>query len=686
MRTFQTKNGKRKKKIKEYMQYKMVILFFAISAAFLFLLGTMVFRVVVYGEQDAKKVLSQLNYSSTTILAERGMILDCNLTPVAECETQYILILDPYVMLYDKEKLNNVDITLDALSTYFGLDRDKLEQTVYQNSESKYIRYQEEKNVRRVYSYDEIQPFLNYRDEINSGKGKQVVDGDETTIKERIRGVWFETEYKRVYPFQTLASKIIGFTGTDTSSGSFGIEQEYNDILCGTNGREYGYLNEQSNLERVTIPATDGYNVVSTLDININRIISQQLEEWKKQYGGKNINILAMDPSNGEIKAIVTDTDYNLNDADDLSLFFSPEEIEALEANEEEKTQALNEIWRNDVISDTFEPGSTAKPLTMAACLEENLVSGATHYHCDGYLMLGGYKIKCHNYDLGGCGDIDLSGALANSCNVAFMTMGATLGRTNFARYQQLFNLGQKTGVDLPGEVSAENLLFTEDQLNVTELATSSFGQGFNVTMLQLAAAYCSVINGGYYYKPHVVKSIVDDNYHTVQEFEPVLIRQTVSERTSELIREASREVITDGTGLTMDVEGYEIGGKTGTAQKGRRSDEKYIISAITQAPYDNPKLVLYVVIDEPDVENQADSYPAQVLTNWIWRELCPYLGIPSSASSDFVPQDDPVSEEQKDLPNNESWTGPIIEEETTAPQEETTVPQESEAAPQEGA
>lgn len=671
MRTFQTKNGKRKKKIKEYMQYKLVFLFFAIALVFLILLGIMIFRVIVHGEEDTKTVLGQMNYSSTTIMAERGKILDCNLTPVAECETQYILILDPKVMLYNKDKQNNVDITLDALSAYFGLDRDELEQTVYNNSESSYIRYK----GKLVYSYDEILPFLNYKEEINSGKGKEMVDGVETTIKERIRGVWFETEYKRVYPFHSLASKIIGFTGSDTSSGSWGIEQEYNDELCGTNGREYGYLNEQSNLERVTIPAIDGYNVVSTLDININRIISEQLQEWKKQYGGKSINILAMDPANGEVKAIVTDTDYDLNDADDLSAFLTPEELAALEGDENATIKKLNEIWRNGVISDTFEPGSTAKPLTMAAALEENLVDSTTGFHCDGYLMLAGYKIKCHNYDLGGCGDIDLAGALANSCNVAFMTMGAALGRTNFARYQQMFNLGQKTGIDLPGEVSAQNLLFTEEQLNLTELATSSFGQGFNVTMIQLASAYCSVINGGYYYQPRVVKALMDQNNQVIQEFEPVLIRQTVSEKTSELMREASLDVIQEGTGITMQLDGYQIGGKTGTAQKGRRSDEKYIISTITQAPYDDPKLVLYVVIDEPDAENQADSYPAQVLTNWIWRELCPYLGITSTASNDFVPEEEEPQEERKDLPHNEAWSGSIIEE----PQEEQPQDQELE-------
>lgn len=644
------------------MQYKLVFLFFAITLVFMFLIGLMLYRVVVHGEEDTKTVLGQLNYSSTTIAAKRGDILDCNLTPLAESEVSYILILDPKVMTDDQKKQNNVDITIDALVEYFGFDREELATFIANNEKRSYVRYKYSE-TKKLYSYDEIADFLEYKTLVNSGKATRIVDGVEEKITEKVTGVWFETIYTRNYPYGELASKIIGFTGSDTTTGSGGIEQQYNDILVGTNGREYGYLNNESTLERVTIDAIDGYNVVSTIDININRIISEQLDNWNKVYDAQSVNILAIDPNTGEIKAIVTDTDYDLNKPGDLEAMIGSEEYAMIADDKEAITERLNEIWRNSVISDTFEPGSTAKVLTMAAALEENVTSSNTMYRCDGYLTLGGYKIKCHNYELGGCGDIDLGGALANSCNVAFMNIGASLGRTAFAKYQHLFNLAQLTGIDLPGEVSAQGLVFTEEELNLTELATSAFGQSFNVTMIQLASAYCSTINGGYYYKPHVVKSILDKKNQVIEEFEPVVVRQTVSESTSDIIREATLEVIEEGTAGAIHVDGYEIGGKTGTAQKGPRADEKYIVSTITHVPYDDPQLVLYVVVNEPGGEYSSDSYPAQILANWIWRELCPYLGISSSESKiETIVPNDTVEEELKDLPKNEAWSGSIIE------------------------
>ena len=615
------------------MKYKLAFLFFLMTLALSILVLVMVNIVRKNGDEYSKKVLNQMDYSSSTIVAKRGDILDCNLTPIAESERVYILILDPKVILSNEETKNT---TLDAVSEFFGLDRSELEVAVNENATSSYLRY----GGKTVLTYDQVQPFEERQTEVNNDKDQ----------KGKIKGVWFETEYRRIYPYNSLASKVIGFTTVDSSLGLWGIEKQYNEELVGTNGREFGYINDETNLERVTIPAVDGYNVVSTIDLNIQNIINTQMQKWKEEYGAANIAILAMDPNNGEVKAMVTDTDYDLNNPKDLTPFYSDEEIAAM--SEEDKVNNLNQIWRNFIISNTFEPGSTAKPLTIAAALEEGMIRLSDEFDCNGYLMVGGYKIKCHNYAIGGCGHINLAEALSNSCNVALMEIGAKLGRTQFARYQQLFNLGQKTGIDLPGEASAAGLLYREDQLNVTELATNAFGQGFNSTMIQIAAAFSSVINGGNYYQPHVVKQLVDTDGNVVKEIEPVLVRETVSSTTSEFMKEALHLTVEEGTGGGTKIEGYNIGAKTGTAEKLPRGNGKYIVSIITAAPIEDPELVLYVVIDEPNVENQADSYPAQQLAGWIWPELMPYLGIfPDNDTNETQ-----VEQPDDAFPNGESF------------------------------
>lgn len=663
MMTSQMNKNKRKSKSKndkeqkKFLSHKLALLFIAIVLALCALIAYMTQIAVTKNDEYTKKSMTQMDYQSSTIIAKSGDIMDRNMTPVALSERVYILILDPKVITETTQtsgKEGSMEATIQALIQYFGLDADDLRKTIQENASRSYLRYQTN-GSKTVLSDEQVTAFNEAKDaynDLSSEERKQ--NPDDKSI---ITGVWFETEYRRSYPFNDLESKVIGFTTQDTTQGLWGLELTYNDVLRGTNGRSFGHVNEENTLSRETIPAQDGYSLVTTLDMNMSRIISNVVEEWSEEVGGKSISVLAMNPQNGEILSMYDSTNYNLNDPTDLSMIYTEEQLQSPETipimqdfyttdeqkatlasmTYEEKILNLRQLtWRNFSISNTFEPGSTAKPLTVAAAMEEGTVVPSDSFECTGALQVADNLIKCHNYAIGGCGIINLEGALANSCNVALMEIGEELGRQEFYRYQKLFNLGEKTGIDLPGEASG--LLFTEDQLNITELATSSFGQGYNSTMIQIASATCSLLNGGYYYKPYVVKQVLDSEGRVVKETEPEIVRETVSEETSDFMKDAFFLTVEEGTGGGTKISGYHIGGKTGTAEKLPRGNGKYLVSIITAVPIEEPELLLYVVIDEPNVENQADSEPAQRLAGRILEQLLPYAGIYSD--DDVNPED----------------------------------------------
>ena len=672
----QMNRRKQKKKKKEQEQkksisHKLALLFIAIVLALCALTVYMLKIAVTKNEEYTKKSLTQMDYQSSTIIAKSGDIMDRNMTPVALSERVYILILDPKVIL-DTSKMNgkegSMEATIQALVECFGLNADDLRKTIQDNGTKSYLRYQTN-GSKTVLSDAQVSAFNEKKEQYNdltSEERKQ--NPDDKSI---ITGVWFETEYRRSYPFNDLESKVIGFTTQDTTQGLWGLELTYNDILRGTNGRQFGHVNDENSVSKETVPAQDGYSLVTTLDMNMSRIISDVVEEWSEEVGGKSISVLAMNPQNGEILSMYDSTNYNLNNPTDLSSIYSEEQLQNPETipimedyyttdeqkeklasmTYEEKILNLRQLtWRNFIISNTFEPGSTAKPLTVAAAMEEGTVVPSDRFECTGSLQVADNLIKCHNYEKGGCGNIDLESVLANSCNVGLMEIGEELGRQEFYRYQKLFNLGEKTGIDLPGEASG--LLFTEDQLNITELATSSFGQGYNSTMIQIAAATCSLLNGGYYYKPYVVKQILDSDGRVIKETEPEIVRETVSEETSEFMKDAFLLTVEQGTGGGTKIPGYHIGGKTGTAEKLPRGNGKYLVSIITAVPIEDPELLLYVVIDEPNVDNQADSEPAQRLAGRILEKLLPYAGIYSD--EEINPEDYDWNAEE--LSQDDQW------------------------------
>ena len=519
-----------------------------------------------------------------------------------------------------------VEPTLQALVQYFGLDEAELRATYNDRIDSSYVV------LLRQLTKDEISEF------------EALMEDDEAGA--RIKGVWFEDSYIRRYPYDSLACHVIGYTVTG-NQGQTGIEQEYSDVLNGTNGRSYKYLNEDLEQSTMVRQPTDGNTVVSTIDATLQEIVEKYIDKFIEDYtnkntegpAAKNIGVIMMNPQNGEILAMASDVDYDLNNPHDLveNGYLTQEEADAM--SEEELLDARNQMWRNFCISDGYEPGSTVKPLTVAAALELGVVSDSSTFVCDGgqTVVEGQPRIKCAKR--AGHGLITLEGALMFSCNDALMQIGAMLGYENYLKYQEIFNFGLKTNIDLPGEANNATTVFNEDTLGVTELATSSFGQGYNTTMIQVASAFSSVINGGYYYQPHVVKKILDADGGTVENIGATLVRQTVSEKTSSLIRQYLYHTMygeadsngNNATGRNARVAGYAMGGKTGTAQKIPRSDRKYLVSFIGFAPVDNPQVVCYVVVDEPnaaDATAQASSSFAQEIFKNIMTEAMPYLNI----------------------------------------------------------
>ena len=402
-------------------------------------------------------------------------------------------------------------------------------------------------------------------------------------------------------------------------------------MLNGTDGREYGYLSEESDFERTTIEAVNGYNVVSTIDLNIQRIVEKYITQLNNERGSENTGVIVADPNTGEILAMASAPTFNLNDPRDLTTYFTEEEIEAM--SDEEVVNFYNKVWRNFCISDTFEAGSTVKPLTIGAALDEHKVSTSDSYFCDGGEDLfdgsGTQHIACHN--IYGHETTTLEEAIMWSCNDALMQIGNKLGSEDMLKYHHLFGFGQYTGIDLPGEASAESLIFNESTMGSFELATSAFGQGFNLSMVQMVAAFSSIVNGGHYYRPHVVKEIKTESGNVVKSFDKVLVQNTLSEETCDWLKEAMYKTVSDDgvntTGTAARVDGYTIGGKTGTAEKVPRGSGKYVVSFIGFAPVEDPQVVVYVVVDELQ-DNQEDSSAPTKMAGDILREVLPYLQI----------------------------------------------------------
>jgi stage V sporulation protein D (sporulation-specific penicillin-binding protein) len=609
---------RRKKRIKQQknkfnykMQTKLAVLFLIVMLAFVGLSIRLIYINKENGETYKKQVLSQQEYDSVTLPFKRGEILDAKGTKLAYSEKVYNLVIDSKLVNQDEAAL---EPTMKALVSCFDINESEVREFIVQNPTNQYYV------VLKQLEYDQIAPFLELQ--------------QDTKNNPHIKGVWFEEEYKRIYPYNTLACDVLGFTGSD-NNGTFGLEEYYNDTLNGTNGREYGYLNDDSELERTTKAAVDGNTLVTSIDSNIQSIVEKYIKQFNDEHAGEyregeggssNTGVIVMNPNTGEILAMASYPEFDLNNPKDLTGIMSEAEIEAMD--EDSKYEALNELWRNFCISDTYEPGSTAKSITISAGLDSGKLTGNEGFYCAGITEVSGHKIKCHNYLAGGHGNITLSGALEQSCNIALIDINQRIGKETFMKYLHNFNFGLKTNIDLAGEARTDTLLYNVDDMVASDLAISSFGQGYNVTMIQMASAFSSIINGGYYYQPHVVTEIRDANGTTVEKIEPRVLKETISENVSEKMRGYLANVCTVGTGTTAVPAGYLIGGKTGTAEKYPRKTGNYVVSFIGFAPVSDPQVVVYVVIDEPNVADQPHSTFAQTVAKGIFTEILPYMNI----------------------------------------------------------
>lgn len=632
-----SRNGNNKKVFTMSMKEKLAVTVLVTTLA-LFGLVVVLYRMIKDKNEDYTQIVlnQHSSYDSRTIPYRRGDIVDRNGTYLATSEKVYNLILDPNQINQDKE--NYLEPTVSALCEVFGYDRADILATISANENSYYVPY--EKQI----SADKKEEFETKKKEMNDAYAKSKEDSGK-----KIKGVWFEDEYRRFYPYNTLACNVVGFSYDNGKQGSGGIEQYYNDQLTGTNGREYGYLDDESNMEKVIKSAENGNTIVSTIDVNIQRIVEKYIDEWMSGIGSKTAAVIAMDPRNGEILAMSSNRRFDLNNPRDLSYAYSQEEITAM--TDEGRMDAWNQMWRNFCVNDTYEPGSPAKPMTVAAGLEEGVISQNDTFLCDGGQDVGGYRIKCSN--IYGHGILTLEQSLMKSCNDAMMQIAAKLGVQRFAKYQKLFGMGQKTGIDLPGE--AYGLIYNADNMGPTDLAVNSFGQSYNSTMIQMAAAFASVINGGSYYEPHVVKQILNDQGSVVKKIEPNLVRETVSQSTSDFIRHALFMTVDDeeGTGKAGRVAGYKVGGKTGTAEKLPRSAHNYLVSFCGFAPADDPQLLMYVVIDTPNLpgKEQAHSTFATEVFQKIMAEALPYLNV--FPDTDTTTEDASLADQNEGITNN---------------------------------
>jgi len=617
------------------MRKKLAVLFFCFVLCF----GALAVRIVSItknnGDDYKKQVLSQQSYDSTSIAYRRGAILDKNGTYLAVSQKVYALVLDVKVLLQYEDA---IDPTVAALVETFGLDEANIRNIISTKTTSSYEVLLEE------LSYEEISTFQSYMDSTSENYNKN------------IKGVWFEESYKRTYPNDSMLSDVIGFTTSD-GVGTYGLEEYYDDVLSGTEGREYGYLDSELDLERTTIPAEDGDNIVTTIDSNIQSIVEKYLYEFNEEYtnnyhegnGAENVGCIIMDVDSGEILAMASYPNFDLNDiyntdaligsrmldengnkveiTDENSGYINETNLETMSSNQIMKN--LNALWKNFCISTTYEPGSVAKPFTVAAAIDSGSITGDEVYQCDGSLNVSGTNISCHNRY--GDGLVSVERSIEISCNVALMQIGQAMGSEVFSKYQHAFGFGLKTNIDLAGEARTANLVYSADDMGPTELATGTFGQGFNVTMIETIAGFCSLINGGYYYQPHLVSEVVSSSGATVESIEPRIIRQTISETTSSKIVEYCNAVVAgdEGTGKTARPAGYMIGGKTGTAETIPRDKTNYVVSFMGYAPADDPEIAIYVVVDRPNAEIQADAKFATRIVRKVLTEVLPYLGYP---------------------------------------------------------
>ena len=579
------------------------------------LLGRTAFIQFVQGSELQRKAIEQQT-RDRIINSKRGTIYDRNLKPLAISASVETVTVNPSVI---KEN-GNAESVATELSRILDMSYEEVYEKITKNSSYEYVK-------RKIETPQS--------DEIKALKAEG-----------KLEGVNLDEDSKRYYPYNNFASHVIGFTGVD-NQGLAGIELMYDKYLKGTPGRVVSAKNavgtDMPYQYEKYYSSEDGLNVVLTLDEVIQHFVERNLETAVIENDVKNgAAAIIMDVKTGEILAMSTKPDFDLNNPLVIQDEETKAELEALskenpDAYQEALNTALEKMWRNKAVMDTYEPGSTFKILTSAIALEENLVSDSDSFVCTGAKTIAGHSIRC--WKAGGHGVQDFAKAIQNSCNPAFMTIGERIGKEGFFKYTKGFGLQEKTGIDLPGE--AEGIFFNESQFGPLECATTSFGQGFQVTPIQLISAVAAVANEGKYMKPHIVKELTDSEGKVVQRFEPEFVRQIVSKETSQKMCSLLESVVSEGSGSNAYIKGYRVAGKTGTSEKRPRSEGKKIASFVGFAPADDPQVACLVMLDEPEGGQYFGGVIAAPVVGAILEDVLRYLNVEPRLSQEEVQKSD---------------------------------------------
>lgn len=579
------------------------------AVVIIFLMTTTVARVfyltIVRGEELSEKAETQ-QLKDTEITAMRGTIYDSNGNVLAQSASVWNVFIDP-LNIKDKQR----DLIVDEFANLFGYDADEkkefYDRTTHQNH-YELVEKKVENNIK-----EKLSKFVS-KNELGGCIGTE-----QTT--------------KRYYPYGTLASSVIGFTGAD-DQGLSGIESYYDEQLTGTNGRiitaKDAKSNNIANDYETSIAATDGDSIVLTINQTIQYYLEKGLRETMNEYQAKGAYGVVMNCNTGAVLAMSSLPDYDCNEPYKLTYSKDKKAIKKLSdktAKQEAESAAVQNQWRNFTVSDTYVPGSVFKTFVASAALEENVVNLNTTYNCTGSIQVDKYKMKCHYHP--GHGTQTLTQGLENSCNPFFITIGQKLGVHNYFKYFDAFGFTQKTNIDLPGEASPQ--YYKEDQYGIVELSSASFGQTNSLTPIQVCTGLCAIANGGKLLQPYLVSSIADANGKTVKKTQTKEIRQVISADTSEKVRKMMKSVVDNGTGKNGYVAGYSVGGKTGTSTKLGESKngegDKYIVSFGAIAPSDDPEIAMLIIVDEPNQDLGGGALCAPIAAQ-VTQEAMNVLGI----------------------------------------------------------
>ena len=575
-------------KIKTFHRKKIVAVFALCMAAMLFLIGRLGYLMLLRADYYSEKA-QDLHERERSIKAARGKILDCNGKVLADNKTVFTISVI-HSQIKEPEKV------IDVLTEELGLERDQVKKRVEKNS-----------SIERI------------KTNVDKQTGDKIREYD-------LAGVKVDEDYKRNYPYGNLASKVLGFTGSD-NQGIVGLEVKYESILKGTDGQILTMTDargvELSDTGEGRKEPVSGKNLILSLDANLQEYAQQAAYQALEQKQADSVSIILMRPGNGEILAMVNVPEYDLNDPFNLKKSTNG-------MSQQEIQDERNKMWRNGCINDTYEPGSTFKIITASAALEEGVVTPEDTFSCPGFRIVDDRRIRCHKTT--GHGSETFVQGVMNSCNPVFIEVGQRLGTDAFYRYFQQFGLLEKTGIDLPGE--AGTIMHQKKDIGPVELATISFGQSFQITPIRLAATVCSLINGGHKITPHFGVEVREDDGTLLETLSYKEGKQIVSEQVSKTMRMILEKVVSEGGGKKAYIEGYHIGGKTATSETLPRSANKYISSFLGFVPAEDPRILGICIINNPQGVYYGGTICAPVMRT-VFENILPYLGIEKEAAQE---------------------------------------------------